>query len=150
MNPARHRSANNSGRMTNVSVISRHCSTLPLFIAVRVEAAVQMKKLCHPLQPCPTWCKAALEQGLPKCRRWGGSPVRQRSSQWPSAQVTLRYRMAKGASWGLGRLGVVLMHTRAGRCRSSLKPRVGRSHGSNDMKCHFPVPICMVASCSHG
>lgn len=47
MNPASHRSPNNSGRMTNVFVMSRHCSTRPSFIAVRAEAAAEMK-LCHP------------------------------------------------------------------------------------------------------
>lgn len=51
MNPASHRSPNNSERMTKVSVMSRHCSTWPSFIAVRAEAAVEMK--LSSLQPCP-------------------------------------------------------------------------------------------------
>lgn len=50
MNPARHRSPSKSGRMSNESVSSRHCSTLPSLTAVTAEAAAEVK-LCHSSQP---------------------------------------------------------------------------------------------------
>lgn len=140
MNPARHRSPNNGGRMTNVvcnQQAQQHTAAIHFcqsWGSCIEEVMSSLTALPHLMQGW-AWSRVCPNAGGGKDPLWDKGP---HSDQMLRSLLDIGWPKEFHGAWA-GWV-FVLMHTRAGWCRSHLKPRVGRSHRAMRWSAIFQFP----------